>query len=366
MKKLNLAILVILFMTFIFSGCGERENDVIKVGVNLPLTGKLSYYGNEVKNALEIVSLNNPNSKIQLIFEDNQSESSNSVTVFNKFASDLDLPLIISCNSPLSMPLRAMAEKHEKVLLALVTGARDFGALNKWSFRDAINMDQEGEILAEYLIEKTELRKGVTFVVNDDYGLGGASSLVNYFTELGGEIILEETFEMNERDMRSKIFKLLEEKPEFIFIVGREQTIISSIKQIREINAEIPILTSDAFESPNVAEGLGELQEGIIFASYYNNYNNDVGQKFLNDFNQKYSKDPGIYAVDAFVAGNYINSLLVKSGKDAEKLRTLFSSMKYESPIKGNLYVNEIRDVVSPVSVYIMDNNLEKVLIYGN
>ncbi|MDR3666071.1 MAG: penicillin-binding protein activator [Ignavibacteriaceae bacterium] len=350
---------------FLMIGCNSNDNKSIKIGVDLPLSGKLSYYGKEVKNALTIVQKHNPQSGIQFVFEDNQSEASNSVTVFNKLAMDKNTPIIISCNSPLSVPLRPLAESSKKVLLALVTGARDFGILNKWSFRDAINQDQEGEILANYLIKKTDLRKGVTFVVNDDYGLGGASSFKSNFISLGGQILAEETFDMNERDLRSKIIKLEKVKPDFIFLVGREQTIISSIKQIREIDKTIPIITSDAFESPTVFEGLGELVKGIVFASYYNNFESEQGKQFLNDFKKEFGTKPGIYATDAYVAGTYLDSLINKSGNNSEKLQELLSTMKYDSPIKGKLYVHPKRDVISPDAVYKINENMEKVSLYG-
>jgi len=345
-------------------GCGPKDDSKIEVGVNLPLSGKLSYYGSEVKDALTIIQKQNTGSKIQFVFEDNQSQANNSVTVFNKLSTNKNMPLIISCNSPLSIPLRPLAEKNKKVLLALVTGARDFGVFNKWSFRDAINQDQEGEILADYIVNKTSYKRGVSFVVNDDYGLGGASSFKNKFIALGGSILMQETFEMDERDMRSKIIKLLNTKPELVLLVGREQTIITSINQIRERDKKILIITSDAFESPTVLEGLGENAKGIVFASYYNNFENEKGQVFLKEFQENFSRKPGIYAVDAYVAGNYALTILKETGSDSEKFRQALSKMEYESPIKGKLYVNEKRDIVSPVAVYKINDNNEKVILH--
>lgn len=361
--KIKYIITLIIFSLFIF-GCGQKNNSKIKVGVNLPLTGNLSFYGNQVKDALMIAVEQNQNKNIEFQFEDNQSNPTNSVTVFNKFALDNNMPIIISCNSPLSIPLRPLAKKNKKVLLALVTGARDFGALNIWSFRDAINQDQEGSALANYLIDKTNKRIGVTFVVNDDYGLGGAEAFTKKFQELGGKVVAQETFSMDERNMRSKIIKLLNNKPEFVFLVGREQTIITSINQIRERDKNILIITSDSFDSPNIIRRLGENSKGIVFASYYDNLNNDIAKRFIREFQNKYNNKPGIYAYDAFVAGNYLIKLISQVGSDSNKLRDSLSTMVYYSAIKGKLVVNSKRDIVSHISIFRIDNNLQKQTIY--
>jgi len=364
-KILSITLFVaIIFSVFSFQGCGKKEENVIKIGAILPLTGKLSFYGNEVKDALSIVNEQKDEKKIVFVFEDNQSKANNSVTIFNQFAIDKLMPLIISCNSPLSIPLRPLAEKNKKVLLALVTGARDFGLANKWCFRDAINQDQEGTALAKYMISQTMKRKGTTFVVNDDYGLGGASAFKQKFEELGGEILIEETFEMDERDMRSKIIKLLNSKPDFIFLVGREQTIITSISQIRERDKDILIITSDAFDSPTVIKGVSENAKGVVFASYHNNLDSEEGKLFVNTFIGKFNREPGIYAIDAYVAGKYILELLKKSGNNSQTLRKFFSEMEYTSEIKGRLKVNEKRDVISPVAIYQITENMEKKVIH--
>lgn len=367
MKKKIQIILVVFIVTLgcMQFGCSlEKDKKSIDVGVILPLTGKFSFYGNEVKDALTIVEKNAKSKSVNFIFEDNQSESGKSVTIFNKFAIRENMPLIISCNSPLSIPLRPLAEKNSKVLLALVTGARNFGEANKWCFRDAINQDQEGVALAKYIIANTSKRKGATFVVNDDYGLGGAQSFVEKFEELGGNISSQETFAMDGRNMRNDVSKLLKNNPDFIFLVGREQTIISSINQIREQNESILIVTSDSFDSPNVLTSLGSNTQGVVYANYNNNLETKNGKILFSEFNTLFSREPGIYAIDSYIAGKYIIQLLEKSDNNSAILQEEFSKMIYDSQIKGELKVNSLRDVISPVAIFKINSELEKEILH--
>ncbi len=360
------AIRLSLIVTLFFTSCSSQkeQNDQIAIGVVAPLSGNFAFYGNEVKDALLLIEkYENPDNRFDFIFEDNQGSASNSVTAFKKLALDDNIQIIFSCNSPFSIPLRPLAAEEQKVLLAMVTGARDFGKENEWSFRDAINQDQEGISLAKYLIESTEVRNGVTYVVNDDYGLGGARAFVETFLGLNGNIILQETFEMDDRNMRNTLVKLLAKNPEFIFVVGREQSLISTINQIREVDKEIMIVTSDAFDSPNVLEGVGENASGVVYANYYHTLDNDRAKEFISKFTGEFGREPGIYAIDTYVAGKYITEIIGRVGNNGEAIRKELSTLKYESFLKGNLYVNESRDVISPVAIFGIEEDLKKIIL---
>lgn len=364
-RTLMLSFMIALFLGVFSLGCQKETGDGMSVGAILPLTGNLSFYGNEVKDALSLVQDEHTESGISFVFEDNQSQPGNSVTVFNKFAMDASMPMIVSCNSPLSIPLRPLALRHEKVLLALVTGARDFGVENEWCFRDAINQDQEGVALATYIAGQTEMRRGATFVVNDDYGLGGAAAFAEKFAQLGGSISSRETFEMSDRDMRAKVAKILDSQPEFVFVVGREQTIIATVNQIRERSESTPIIATDSFDSPNVREGVGSNAAGVVFASYHNDLESSKGAAFVRTFTERFGRAPGIYAIDAYVAGQYIMQLLTQDGTGSSSaLREALAKMQFNSPIKGGLRVTAKRDVLSPVAIYGVDEQLEKHVLH--
>lgn len=360
-KKIILGIIAILVLSLIGVGIFrqvniKQEKVGLKIGAILPLTGKFSYYGNEVKNALTIAQPKD--SSIQFVFEDNLSQATNAVTVANKLFQNQNISLIISSNSPLSLPLRPIAGSYKKVLLALVTGAKDFGLENEWCFRDAINQDQEGVAQAQYVIN-SNFRKVAILVVNDDYGLSGAKAFETKFEEMGGKIVGKETFEMNTTDLKNLVSKTLSTRPEIILTIGREQTIITAINQIRNNNPIIPIITSDSFESENVLKGLGKNAKGIVFTSYRNNLSTEEASNFINSYKNNFKTNPGIYAFDAFIAGNYIIDI-VKKSNSPDSIRVKLSKLVYYSQIKGKLKIDDKRNIVSPMAVYKINDNLQK------
>lgn len=365
MRK-RISILLIVFLTislFSMLSCSKETDETIKIGAILPLTGNLSFYGNEVKRGLLLYSEFEENNSIEYLFEDNNSKANISVTIFNKFGPDDKIPVIISCNSPMSIPLKPLAEKYKKVLLALVTGAVDFGEDNIWCFRDAIRQRPQTIALANYVINDLKLTKGATFVVNDDYGTDGAEVFSNQITELGGEILIRDTFTMDQRDMRNSIAKILSKDTEFILLIGREQTIISSIKQIREKDKDIVIIATNSFDSQTVYDGIKPIYQYIYFTSNVYDMSKGVGAKFKEKYYTLYEQEPSIYAIDAFTAGQYLGSIVSEFGANSDSIRIALQNMKFSSPLRGDLKVSPIRDILTPIGIYQIDSNYNKILI---
>jgi ABC-type branched-subunit amino acid transport system substrate-binding protein len=75
MKK----VIVLFLIALLCISCGKKEDNVIKIGVILPLTGDRGAYGNSSKNGitLAINEINNQNTKYKLypIFEDCRSQA---------------------------------------------------------------------------------------------------------------------------------------------------------------------------------------------------------------------------------------------------------------------------------------------------
>ena len=87
--------------------------------------------------------------------------------------------------------------------------------------------------------------------------------------------------------------------------------------------------------------------------------------KFLfSKYKKINNQEPGIYAIDAFVAGNYLIKEVLKPNSDNEKIRLALVKLNFNSTIKGRLSVDEKRNIVSPVAIYRVDDEMKKVLIH--
>lgn len=168
-------------------------------------------------------------------------------------------------------------------------------------------------------------------------------------------------------DCSNNIDRWLAGKPEIINLTGLDKAIVRYVNTLKDEpelkQTDIPIYICDAFDDKDVWDQLGSNAKGIVFASYYNNFDNPEGQAFLKQYREAYGKDPGIYAVDAYVCGQYILKLVSEGNRTAESFNKAFETMTFDSPIKGYLYVNN-HSVVSSVATYVINEQGEKELIY--
>src|SRR3990172_444601 len=86
MRLKNLLLFGLIFL-FIAS-CGKKEDEVIKIGVIVPLSGEAAFLGKYIVNGIEIARedflKSNPDKKITLVIEDSKADPATAVNAINK------------------------------------------------------------------------------------------------------------------------------------------------------------------------------------------------------------------------------------------------------------------------------------------
>jgi branched-chain amino acid transport system substrate-binding protein len=338
--------------------------------LNAPLTGSFAYYGTETKNALELyfnknkILLENKGIVLDYSFQDNTGSVKESLNNAKLFLSEDNLDILVSTNTPLSQPIIPLAEESKVNLLALVTGAKDFALGNKYVFRDAILSYNSGEFLANYLLTNNKKRVA-TLVVNDDYGLSTVNGLKNRIENLGGTVVLSDKFESNTMDFKTQIYKIKDKNPDAILFVGRENDIIICIKQMYEAGIDLEkVFSINSYESPTVLEGLLDLASKVRFVSVYYDIRNKDTIDFFKEYKEVYEREPGIYALDAYSAAQYILYCSLKYSPTSESLNYCLNSEKFKT-VKGNIYYDNKHDVVFNYALYKYNNSKDKIMIYN-
>src|SRR5689334_22947825 len=105
-------------------GGGQATGDTIKIGAVLPLTGELSQLQVVLKNGMELATqeVNDAGGingkKLQIVYQDNQGDPKQSVSAFQQLIASDNPPVTISDISPLSIPLRPLADQNKVLLLS--------------------------------------------------------------------------------------------------------------------------------------------------------------------------------------------------------------------------------------------------------
>jgi len=272
---LLIALLIIANAIFIiprFTGNAVKENNAIKIGVTLPITGDLSSFGAGEKSAMEIaVDEINSNGgvngkKLELIIEDTKCNAQDGVSAANKLINIEKVPVIVGeiCSGP-TLAMAPLAEQSKTILFATAASSPKITNAGDYIFRNYPSDSYHGKYGAEIAYNTLGKRKAALLFIQIDYGIGVKDSFKTRFKELGGEIVAEENFAQGVKDLRTQLTKIKQSNADVIYFVGYNEEAIIFIQQLKALGIKTQVISTETFDDPSILQKVGDSGEGIIF-----------------------------------------------------------------------------------------------------
>ncbi len=155
------------------------------------------------------------------------------------------------------------------------------------------------------------------------------------FTELGGKIALEDSYDDNATDFSSQITKIkaLSPAPDFYYVAAMPYNIGPLVKQFRDAGITGPIVGGDGYDTPDLVKVAGAAADNVFFTTHAlmdATGGTDGIKKFMTDYKAEYGNDPeNAFAalgydtvnllVDAIKRAGSTDSAAVKSAIEATK-----------------------------------------------
>ncbi|MGH2407019.1 MAG: ABC transporter substrate-binding protein [Candidatus Limnocylindrales bacterium] len=155
------------------------------------------------------------------------------------------------------------------------------------------------------------------------------------FTELGGTILLEDSYEDKATDFSAQITKIkaLTTKPDFYYVAAMPYNVGPLVKQFRDAGITGPIVGGDGYDTPDLVSVAGAAANNVFFSTHAlmdATGGTDGIKKFIAAYNKEYGHDPEnafaalgydtIYLLaDAVKRAGSTDSAAVKSALEATK-----------------------------------------------
>ena len=132
------------------------------------------------------------------------------------------------------------------------------------------------------------------------------------FTELGGTIALEDSYETAATDFSAQIAKVkaLPQQPDFYFISAMPYNVGPVVKQFRDAGLTGPIIGGDGYDTPDLVSVAGSAAENVFFTTHalMDATGGTEGiKKFIAAYKTEYGHDPE----NAFAALGYDTMYLI-------------------------------------------------------
>jgi len=352
----------------------ESEKNVIKFGVIMPLTGPVAEPGTNALRGIEIAvdDFNNNNrQQIELIVEDSKSNPTDGTSAIHKLI-DIDKVKIVigDIMSSVILATAPIAEKKQVIMISPGGSNPDIREAGDYIFRIYPSDDYDGQVMAEYIFKKLDYVTTAVINVNNDYGIGVRKTFVSKYKELGGTIILNEEYLQGQTDFRNTILKIKNGKPDVIYIIGNPAENGNIVKQLKELNVNIPLTGNLSFENEEFIEIARGAFDSIIFSAPYFNISSD--EKFVKEFVQKYQsnngeKMPDVAASLGYDVAKILISVLANNNFSIPDLKDDLYEVENFEGITGRISFDSKGDVVKDIFIKIIDGNgkIDVIEIYS-
>lgn len=334
-----LVIVLVISSVFFIISINEKINgnsvndETIRVGAILPLSGNLASYGYSSKAGLdlaikEINDAGGINGKaLEVIYEDSEGSSTKGVSSIQKLISENDIKVIIGpVMSSVSLAISPIAENN-KVIVITISSSPDISDAGDYIFRNREKATQQSEVLSEFVVKKIGARKIATLYRDDATGKGHVLTFEEYLNNLGVDILASEAYLPGNLDFRTQLLKIKSKNPEVIYIASSPKEVGFILKQARELGIDSQFIGTSGNEGKEVVEIAGKYAEGLI----YTIPSGDPRKKEVSEFSEKYN--------DKYPNGQVeLGALLYDSLNIVVKAMNFCNNPKDTDCIKDELY----------------------------
>lgn len=272
-KKLLIGIGIVALLCIVAVGIyrNRQQNDdnVIRIGAILPLTGKYADTGNSVVAGLDMAvsSLNDGKTGAKIIVEyfDTKSEVKNAVLGYNKLKTMSNVNVFFTTLSDNSLALKASAIQGGDLLFCIASHADITKDNNKHVFRPINTGDDEAHFLSRYIKNSDTRNKIYFYIFNTEAGLAVERI---FKQELGDKIIGINLYGDDYSTIRNVTTKATYKDADCIVVVGYSPTMGIIVKYLREAGYANEIIANLGFNNAATIKAAGGHAKGI----WYNDY----------------------------------------------------------------------------------------------
>ncbi len=164
------------------------------------------------------------------------------------------------------------------------------------------------------------------------------------FTEAGGTVVLEDSYEDKATDFSAQITKIntLNPKPDFYYVAAMPYNIGPLVKQFRDAGITGPIVGGDGYDTPDLVKVAGATTSNVFFTTHAlmdAAAGTDGIKKFIAAYKTEFGNDPE----NAFAALGYDTIYLMADavkragGTDSAAVKTALESTKDFAGITGKI-----------------------------
>ena len=303
-----LSLLLVLGLGPTAAGATAQDSEPIVIGAPVNLTGWMAAYDiPPLEGAkLAVKKINEAGGvlgrQLEIIERDGKTDPP---TVGNAAIEVIEAGaevLVTPCDFDFGAPAGQAAQEAGLVGLSFCASSPLYGSETLGDLQFTVSMWNQtmSAAAAEFAYEVQGWRTAATIV---DQGTEYTKSLGEYFVEtfvhLGGEVVSEDTYQLNDMQASAQAerIKELDPQPDVIFVSANMPDYSAIIRDLRSAGITAPLMGGDSMDTASFYEALGTELGHDVFISTHGFIGPESGttmEQFIADFNAEYGRDPEV------------------------------------------------------------------------
>lgn len=329
-KKIFAIIVFVVIGILIILSAYRRDPSQVTIGLILPLSGDAAAVGISAKNAAELAKEHFGTTKYSynLVFEDDQADSKNTVSAFQKLRTTNNISAITAAFSGPSNAIAPLGE-NEKIITFTIASDMTIAKGKPYVFNHWIKPDNEAEVYVREA-RRRGLKKIAIFATNQQGVIAIRDALLGIDPSLF--LLKDNLIQENDKDFRTSILKAKQlETDSFVLLLVPGQ-LSSAVKQIREVGMSIPITGIESFEYD--AEAI-PLLEGQWYVNA-----DDPSDEFIQRYQKVYGSFPQIGAGNTYDIISLLITAFEDKGNNPENAGKALSKIQDFPGVMGTLSID--------------------------
>ena len=343
-------------------GC---QQDSIRVGVVMPLTGSYQAYGEANRKGVELaheeIQSNGTSITIEIEIKDSESDPNKARDLLEEQYKSGAFAALGGSVSKEAETMVDAANKYNRVLLSPSATSPQLTQASKYFFRIAPSDLTEGNKMADFAFRVLDLEKVVVIAEQQMFASGIQKAFSNAFTKQGGEIVELIELPPHTADFEGLIDRVMTLEPDAVYLAAYEAGVAAMIKELRRLEFEGRILTTHAFSSPSAIASVGAAAAGVVLTQTVFEPDSEHAhvKKFVTAYRERYGEQPDLFAAEGYDAMHVLAlALEAKNTLATELPRGLRDEVKEFPGVTGSLQFDENGDIRKFPRVYLIGQDL--------
>lgn len=355
------AIIALVVVAGVVFGMRGRGGGGIKIGANFELTGGVASFGQSALNGIKL-GIDQANEagalggkKITLVEADNKSDNAEATNMATKLITQDKVVAILGPVTSGNTKAAATVAQDKKIpLLSPTATAAEVTQIGDYIFRACFLDEFQAKAMANFAFNTLKVKKAAMLVNSGDpYSTGLAQFFRQYFTQLGGSVVVEEKFLSGDTEFRPQLTKIKNAKADIIYVPAYYQEDGNIAKQAREMGINVPLAGADGWDSAELVGIAGAKNlNNVYYTNHYTPVDDDPAvQAFVKSYQDKYGSTPDALAALGFeAAGVLVDALKRAESPTPEKIREALASTSGLKVLRATITMgadrNPVKDAV--------------------